>query len=113
MSYLEPFSSIALFEKHISTSAQQRQEKIDERKFVSINTSGWRRPASGCAGSLPADLDARMPLHSDKPMITLRLLGLDRVISVGECGVLKRVKRLDIFEDLGGGESGSENSLSG
>lgn len=35
-------------------------------------------------------------------MITLRLLGLDRVISVGECGVLRDPRGWIFSEDLGG-----------
>lgn len=62
MSYLEPFQSVALFENTFRHQLNKKTGKIDERKFVFDKTlRGWRRPASGCAGPLPADLDARMP----------------------------------------------------
>lgn len=39
--------------------------------------------------------------HSNKAVITLRLLGLDRVISIGECGVLRDPRGWVFSKDLG------------
>ena len=39
--------------------------------------------------------------HSNKAVITLRLLGLDRVISIGECGILRDPRGWIFSEDIG------------
>ena len=103
MSYLEPFQSVALFENTFRHQLNKKTGKIDERKFCfQINTSGDGE------GQLPVVPDRYRLIwmpgcpHSNKAMITLRLLGLDRVISVGECGVLRDPRGWIFSEDLGG-----------
>ena len=102
MSYLEPFQSVALFENTFRHQLNKKTGKIDERKFV------FDKHFGDDEGQLPVVPDryrlSWMPgcPPSNKAMITLRLLGLDRVISVGECGVLRDPRGWIFSENLGG-----------
>ena len=102
MSYLEPFQSVALFENTFRHQLNKKTGKIDERKFV------FDKHFGDGEGQLPVVSDRYRLIwmpgcpHSNKAMITLRLLGLDRVISVGECGVLRDPRGWIFSEDLGG-----------
>lgn len=102
MSYLEPFQSVALFENTFRHQINKKTGKIDERKFVFHKHFGERKD------QLPVVPDRYRLIwmpgcpHSNKAVITLRLLGLDRVISVGECGVLRDPRGWVFSEDLGG-----------
>ncbi len=102
MSYLEPFQSVALFENTFRHQLNKKTGKIDERKFV------FDKHFGDGEGQLPVVPDRYRLIwmpgcpHSNKAMITLRLLGLDRVISVGECGVLRDPRGWIFSEDLGG-----------
>lgn len=102
MSYLVPFQSVALFENTFRHQINQRTGKIDERKFV------FDRHFGEGADELPVVPDRYRLIwmpgcpHSNKAVITLRLLGLDKVISVGECGVLRDPRGWVFSEDLGG-----------
>lgn len=102
MSYLEPFQSVALFENTFRHQLNKKTGKIDERKFV------FNKHFGDGEGQLPVVSDRYRLIwmpgcpHSNKAMITLRLLGLDRVISVGECGVLRDPRGWIFSEDLGG-----------
>lgn len=102
MSYLEPFQSVALFENTFRHQLNKKTGKIDERKFV------FNKHFGDGEGQLPVVPDRYRLIwmpgcpHSNKAMITLRLLGLDRVISVGECGVLRDPRGWIFSEDLGG-----------
>ena len=101
MSYLEPFQSVALFENTFRHQLNKKTGKIDERKFV------FDKHFGDGEGQLPVVPDRYRLIwmpgcpHSNKAMITLRLLGLDRVISVGECGVLRDPRGWIFSEDLG------------
>lgn len=102
MSYLEPFQSVALFENTFRHQLNKKTGKIDERKFV------FDKHFGDGEGQLPVAPDRYRLIwmpgcpHSNKAMITLRLLELDRVISVGECGVLRNPRGWIFSEDLGG-----------
>ncbi len=101
MSYIVPFQSIALFEQTFRQQLNPKSGKIDEREFVFNQKFGDRE------GQLTVEADRYRLIwmpgcpHSNKAVITLRLLGLDRVISVGECGVLRDPRGWVFSEDLG------------
>lgn len=101
MSYIVPFQSVALFENTFKHQINKKTGKIDERKFV------FDRRFGDGDGELPVVADRYrlvwMPgcPHSNKAVITLRLLGLDKVISVGECGVLRDPRGWVFSEDIG------------
>ena len=78
MSYLEPFQSVALFENTFRHQLNKKTGKIDERKFVFDKHFG--------------DDEGQLPVVPD----------LDRVISVGECGVLRDPRGWIFSENLGG-----------
>lgn len=102
MSYLTPFQSVALFEQTFRHQINKRTGKVDERKFV------FHRHFGDGPEELPVEADRYRLIwmpgcpHSNKAVITLRLLGLDRVISIGECGVLRDPRGWVFSEDLGG-----------
>ena len=85
MSYIVPFQSIALFENTFKHQINKTTGKIDDREFV------FNRHFGDGAGDLPVEEDRYRIIwmpgcpHSNKAVITARLLGLDRVISIGEC----------------------------
>lgn len=76
MSYLEPFQSVALFENTFRHQLNKKTGKIDERKFV------FDKHFGDGEGQLPVVPDRYRLIwmpgcpHSNKAMITLRLLGL-------------------------------------
>lgn len=76
MSYLEPFQSVALFENTFRHQLNKKTGKIDERKFV------FNKHFGDGEGQLPVVSDRYRLIwmpgcpHSNKAMITLRLLGL-------------------------------------
>ena len=89
MSYIVPFQSIALFENTFKNQINKETGKVENRKFVFDKLFGDSKD------NLPVEADRYRLIwmpgcpHSNKAVITLRLLGLDRVISIGECGVLR------------------------
>lgn len=101
MSYLVPFQSIVLFEETFRHQINRKTGKIEDRKFVFDKTFGDGEE------ELPVEADRYRLIwmpgcpHSNKAVITLRLLGLDRVISVGECGILRDPRGWVFSEDLG------------
>lgn len=101
MSYLVPFQSVALFENTFRHQINKKTGKIDERKFV------FDKHFGDGENDLPVVADRYRLIwmpgcpHSNKAVITLRLLGLDKVISVGECGVLRDPRGWVFSEDLG------------
>ncbi len=101
MSYLVPFQSVALFENTFRHQINKKTGKIDERKFVFDKHFGDGKD------DLPVVPDRYRLIwmpgcpHSNKAVIALRLLGLDKVISIGECGVLRDPRGWVFSEDLG------------
>lgn len=100
MTYIKPFESIELFENTFRHQINKTTGNVEDRKFVFDKTFGdgedqWPIVANryrliwmpGCP-------------HSNKAVITLRLLGLDRVISVGEAGILRDPRGWVFSEDL-------------
>lgn len=101
MSYITPFQSISLFEQTFAEQINPETGEIEGREFV-FNKHFGEGP-----DDLPVEADRYrlvwMPgcPHSNKAVIVLRLLGLDRVISIGECGVLRDPRGWVFSEDLG------------
>ena len=101
MSYIVPFQSVALFENTFKRQINKATGKIDQRKFVFDRLFGEGEDR------LPVEADRYRLIwmpgcpHSNKAVITLRLLGLDRVISIGECGVLRDPRGWVFSEDIG------------
>ncbi len=102
MGYLTPFQGIGLYESTFRHQINKKTGEVDERKFVFDKHFGDE------PGQLPVEADRYRLIwmpgcpHSNKAVITLRLLGLDRVISIGECGVLRDPRGWVFDEDLGG-----------
>lgn len=98
MSYIVPFQNVSLFENTFKHQINKKNGKVDERKFVFCKKFGKDLPVAGDKYRL-----IWMPgcPHSNKAVITLRLLGLDRVISIGECGVLRDPRGWVFSKDLG------------
>lgn len=101
MSYLVPFQGVSLFEETFQHQIDKRTGKIESREFV------FNRHFGEGEGALPVEKDRYRLIwmpgcpHSNKAVITLRLLGLDKVISIGECGVLRDPRGWVFSEDLG------------
>ncbi|MDD4369035.1 MAG: glutathione S-transferase C-terminal domain-containing protein [Oscillospiraceae bacterium] len=101
MSYIVPFQNVALFEQTFRRQLNPQTGKIDEREFV------FNKKFGAGPDELPVVADRYRLIwmpgcpHSNKAVITLRLLGLNRVISVGECGVLRDPRGWVFSEDLG------------
>ncbi len=100
MSYIKAFEGVELFENTFRHQINKKTKAIEERKFVFDRTFGdgegqWQVVADryrliwmpGCP-------------HSNKAVLLLRILGLDRVISVGEAGVLRDPRGWVFSEDL-------------
>lgn len=102
MSYLTPFQNVGLFEETFQHQINKKTGKIDEREFV------FHRHFGDGKDDLLVVPDRYRLIwmpgcpHSNKAVITLRLLGLDKVISIGECGVLRDPRGWVFSEDLGG-----------
>ncbi|MBR6094576.1 MAG: glutathione S-transferase C-terminal domain-containing protein [Lachnospiraceae bacterium] len=101
MSNIVPFQNIALFENTFRHQINEKNGKIEEREFV------FHKHFGEGEDDLLIEPDryrliwmAGCP-HSNKAVITLRLLGLDRVISIGECGILRDPRGWVFSEDLG------------
>ncbi len=101
MSYIVPFQSSALFEQTFRYQINKETGEVDNREFV------FNRHFGDGPDDLPVEADRYRLIwmpgcpHSNKAVITLRLLGLDRVISIGECGVLRDPRGWVFSEDLG------------
>ena len=101
MSYIVPFQSVSLFESTFKRQINKTTGKIDQRRFVFDKLFGRG------GDRLPVEADRYRLIwmpgcpHSNKAVITLRLLGLDRVISIGECGVLRDPRGWVFSEDIG------------
>ena len=101
MSNIVPFQSIALFENTFRHQINKDSGKIEDRKFV------FDKHFGDGPEDLPVDPDRYRLIwmpgcpHSNKAVITLRLLGLDKVISIGECGILRDPRGWVFSEDLG------------
>ena len=99
MSYITPFQSVALFEQTFRHQINKDSKRVEERKFVFT-----RRFEDG---DLKAEPDLYRLIwmpgcpHSNKAVLVLRLLGLDRVISIGEAGILRDPRGWVFSEDLG------------
>ena len=101
MSNIVPFQSIALFENTFRHQINKDSGKIEDRKFV------FNKHFGDGPENLPVEPDRYRLIwmpgcpHSNKAVITLRLLGLDKVISIGECGILRDPRGWVFSEDLG------------
>ena len=101
MSYIVPFQSIALFENTFKHQINKSTGKIENRAFVFNKRFGEGED------KLPLEADRYRLIwmpgcpHSNKAVITLRLLGLDRVISIGEAGILRDPRGWVFSEDIG------------
>ncbi|MCR5468328.1 MAG: glutathione S-transferase C-terminal domain-containing protein [Lachnospiraceae bacterium] len=101
MSYIVPFQSVALFENTFKRQINKDTGEVENRKFVFDKLFGEGED------KLPVEADKYRLIwmpgcpHSNKAVITLRLLGLDRVISIGECGVLRDPRGWVFSEDIG------------
>ena len=101
MSNIVPFQSIALFENTFRHQINKDSGKIEDRKFV------FDKHFGDGPEDLPVEPDRYRLIwmpgcpHSNKAVITLRLLGLDKVISIGECGILRDPRGWVFSEDLG------------
>ncbi|SDB16977.1 Glutathionyl-hydroquinone reductase [Streptococcus henryi] len=101
MSYITPFQSVALFEQTFKHQINKETGKVCHRQFVFDKQFGDK------PNELPVESDKYRLIwmpgcpHSNKAIITLRLLGLDRVISVGETGILRDPRGWVFSEDLG------------
>lgn len=102
MSYIKPFQSVALFENTFKHQINPRTSRVENRKFV------FDRKFGNDPDELPVETGKYRLIwmpgcpHSNKAVITLRLLGLDRVISIGECSVLRDPRGWVFDEDMGG-----------
>ena len=101
MSNIVPFQSIALFENTFRHQINKDSGKIEDRKFV------FNKQFGDGPEDLPLEPDRYRLIwmpgcpHSNKAVITLRLLRLDKVISIGECGILRDPRGWVFSEDLG------------
>lgn len=101
MSYIVPFQTVELFEHTFQHQINKKTGVIEGRKFVFDRLFGEGEDR------LPVEADRYRLIwmpgcpHSNKAVITLRLLGLDRVISVGEAGILRDPRGWVFSEDLG------------
>jgi len=101
MSYIVPFQSVSLFENTFKRQINKTTGVVENRKFVFDKLFGEGE------NELPVVADKYRLIwmpgcpHSNKAVITLRLLGLDRVISIGECGVLRDPRGWVFSEDIG------------
>ena len=101
MSNIVPFQSVALFENTFRHQINKESGKIEDRKFV------FQKKFGDGPDNLPTEPDRYRLIwmpgcpHSNKAVITLRLLGLDKVISIGECGILRDPRGWVFSEDLG------------
>ena len=89
MSYIVPFQNIGLFETTFKHQINKNTGKIEDREFV------FNKHFGRGVDDLPVETDRYRIIwmpgcpHSNKAVITARLLGLDNYISIGECGVLR------------------------
>lgn len=101
MSYITPFQTVELFEHTFKHQIDKKTGRVNQRKFVFDKTFGDGED------QLPVVPDKYRLIwmpgcpHSNKAIIVLRLLGLDRVISVGEAGILRDPRGWVFSEDLG------------
>ncbi len=101
MSYVVPFQGIGLFESTFRHQINPDTGEVEDRGFV------FNRHFGDKEGELPVEPDRYRLIwmpgcpHSNKAVITLRLLGLDRVISIGECGILRDPRGWVFSEDIG------------
>ena len=101
MSYIVPFQTVELFENTFKKQINKSTGKVEGRKFVFDKLFGEGED------KLPVEADRYRLIwmpgcpHSNKAVITLRLLGLDRVISIGETGILRDPRGWVFSEDLG------------
>jgi len=101
MSYIVPFQGVELFERTFRHQIDKTTGKVNNRKFVFDSKFG------NGEGQLPVEENKYRLIwmpgcpHSNKAVITLRLLGLDRVISIGECGILRDSRGWVFSEDIG------------
>ena len=101
MSYIVPFQTIGLFENTFKHQINKTSGKIEDREFV------FNRHFGIGQDNLPIEKDRYRIIwmpgcpHSNKAVITARLLGLDSVISIGECGILRDPRGWVFSEDLG------------
>lgn len=101
MPYITPFQSVTLFEQTFKHQINKETGKVGHRQFVFDKQFGDK------PNELPVESDKYRLIwmpgcpHSNKAIITLRLLGLDRVISVGETGILRDPRGWVFSEDLG------------
>ena len=101
MSYIVPFQTIGLFENTFRHQINKKTGKIDDREFV------FNRHFGPGDNDLAIESDRYRIIwmpgcpHSNKAVITARLLGLDSVISIGECGILRDSRGWVFSEDLG------------
>ena len=101
MSYIVPFQTVELFENTFKKQINKSTGKVEGRKFVFDKLFGEGED------KLPVEADRYRLIwmpgcpHSNKAVITLRLLGLDRVISIGEAGILRDPRGWVFSEDLG------------
>lgn len=101
MSYIVPFQDIALFENTFKHQINKKSGKVEDRVFV------FNAHFGDGENDLPVEANRYRLIwmpgcpHSNKAVITARLLGLDRVISIGECGILRDPRGWVFSEDIG------------
>lgn len=99
MSYIVPFQTIGLFENTFKHQINKKSGKIEEREFV------FNKHFNNTELQIEKDRYRIIWMpgcpHSNKAVITARLLGLDSVISIGECGILRDPRGWVFSEDLG------------
>jgi glutathionyl-hydroquinone reductase len=100
MSYVKPFEGVELFENTFRHQINKKTKAVEERKFVFDKTFGDGE------GQWPIVADRYRLIwmpgcpHSNKAVLLLRILGLDRVISIGEASVLRDPRGWVFSEDL-------------
>ncbi len=100
MSYIKEFEGVELFENTFRHQINKETKVVEERKFVFDKTFGDNED------QLPIVADRYRLIwmpgcpHSNKAVILLRILGLDRVISIGETGILRDPRGWVFSEDL-------------
>lgn len=101
MSYIKPFQSIALFEATFKHQINKKSGKVEERAFVFNKHFGDGEEDLPVVGDRYRLIWMPGCPHSNKAVITARLLGLDKYISIGECGILRDPRGWVFSEDIG------------
>lgn len=101
MSYIAPFQTVELFEQTFKHQIDKKTGNVENRKFVFDKLFGDGFDENPVVADKYRLIWMPGCPHSNKAIITARLLGLDRVISVGEAGILRDPRGWVFSEDLG------------